>query len=296
VQFGKFAVCLLISASAVRFTADAAEHDAEVRHGAYVFHAAGCFSCHTDVKNKGAPLAGGRALATPFGTFYSPNITPDPTHGIGAWEETDFARALRQGRAPDGSHYFPAFPYAAYTGIDDDDLQALWAYLKAQPPVAQPNRAHDLDFPFNLRSLVGLWKWLYFQPGPRRPDPDRSPQWNRGAYLVEVLLHCGECHTPRTFLGGLDHDRRLAGTRDGPDGKPVPNITPDPKTGIGDWSEADLTTQFELGMLPDGDFVGGVMAEVVEHSTRHLTATDVQAIWEYLRGLPAIHNDLRQEP
>ncbi len=288
---GKLALCLLILAPAAGPAAGA--DDPAVRRRAYVFRAAGCFSCHTDLKNKGASLAGGRALKTPFGTFYSPNITPDPTHGIGAWRQADFVRALRQGLAPDGAHYFPAFPYAAYTGIGDEDLRDLWAYLRARPPVARPNRAHDLRFPFNLRFLVGLWKWLYFKPGPTRRDPGRTPEWNRGAYLVEALGHCGECHTPRGFLGGLDRGRHLAGTRDGPDGKPVPNITPDTATGIGDWSEADLRMQFEIGMLPDGDFVGGVMAEVVEHSTRHLLPEDTHAIWVYLRSLPAIRNDLR---
>ena len=287
----KLALCLLILAPAPAAGAD----DPAVRRGAYVFRAAGCLSCHTDFKNKGAPLAGGRALKTPFGTFYSPNITPDPKHGIGAWREADFRRALRQGRAPDGTHYFQAFPYAAYTGIGDADLRDLWAYLRAQPPVARRNRAHDLGFPFNLRFLVGLWKGLYFKPGPYRRDTGRSPEWNRGAYLVEALGHCGECHTPRGTLSGLDRGRHLAGTRDGPDRKTVRNITPDTATGIGDWSQADLRIQFELGMLPDGDFVDGLMAEVVEHSTRHLKPEDVHAIWVYLRSLPAIRNDLRPE-
>ncbi|MFQ5954638.1 MAG: c-type cytochrome [Kiloniellales bacterium] len=284
------ALCLVVFTSAA---GSAAGTDPALRRGEYVFRAAGCVSCHTDLKNKGPRLAGGRALKTPFGTFYGPNITPDTTHGIGAWTEADFVRALRRGVSPDGAHYFPAFPYAAYTRMTNADLRALWAYLRAQPPVERPNRPHDLRFPFNLRFLIGPWKWLYFEPGPQRPEAGRSAAWNRGAYLVEALGHCAECHTPRTLLGGLDRDRHMAGTRDGPEGKPVPNITPDAATGIGDWSRGDVTTLLKFGMLPDGEFVGGLMAEVVEHSTRYLTPEDRAAIVDYIRSLPAIHNDLR---
>jgi mono/diheme cytochrome c family protein len=287
------ALSLLLAAPAAGFAATEVADESAVRRGEYVFRAAGCLSCHTDAKAKGSALAGGRALKTPFGTFHAPNITPDPTHGIGTWSEADFVRALRQGVAPDGGHYFPAFPYAAYTRLADDDIKALWAYLHAQPAVARPNKPHELGFPFNLRFLVTFWKWLYFEPGPWRPDPARSAGWNRGAYLVEALGHCAECHTPRTWLGGLDGERRMAGNRDGPDGEKVPNITPDAETGIGKWSDSDLTDVLRIGMLPDGDFVGSVMAEVVEHSTQHLTPEDRQAIIEYLRALPPVRNDLR---
>jgi mono/diheme cytochrome c family protein len=286
------ALSFLLAASSVAVAATAVADDSAVRRGEYVFRVAGCLGCHTDVKAKGPALAGGRALKTPFGTFYSPNITPDPTHGIGAWSEADFRQALRHGVAPDGSHYFPAFPYAAYTRMADADVAALWAYLRTQPAVAVANNAHDLSFPFNLRFMVGAWKWLYFEAGAFAPDPTRPDSWNRGAYLVEALGHCGECHTPRTWLGGLDGDRRMAGTRDGPEGEKVPNITPEPVTGIGNWSDSELSDLFRIGMLPDGDFAGSVMAEVVEHSTQYLTPDDQQAIIAYLRALPAVRNDL----
>ncbi|HEY5598718.1 MAG TPA: cytochrome c, partial [Kiloniellales bacterium] len=175
-----------------------------VARGAYVFRAAGCYACHTDSKNKGAPLAGGRALVTPFGTFYTPNITPDPATGIGAWPVADLARALREGLAPDGSHFYPAFPYTSYTGMIDQDVGDLRAYLMAQPPVVQANRPHELYLPFRLRALVSVWKWLFFTPGRLAEEPTRDAAWNRGAYLVQALGHCGECHTPRDALGGLN--------------------------------------------------------------------------------------------
>ncbi len=282
-------LCLWIIAA----PAGAAGADPAPERGAYLFHAAGCASCHTDHKNKGPNLAGGPALKTPFGTFYAPNITPDPTHGIGNWTEADFLRALGQGLAPAGTHYFPAFPSPAYARMTDADMRALWAYLKAQPPVARPSRPHELGFPFNLRFLIGAWKWLYFEPGPLEPEAGRPADWNRGGYLVEALVHCAECHTPRGRLGGLERDRHLAGTRDGPDGEPVPNLTPDKATGIGDWSRGDFITVLEIGLLPDGDFVGGLMADVVAHSTRHLTPQDRAAIAVYVESLPAIHNDPR---
>jgi mono/diheme cytochrome c family protein len=245
------------------------------------------------VKNNGPLGAGGRALATPFGTFYGPNITPHPELGIGRWSEADFIRALREGTRPDGTHYFPVFPYTSYTRIADQDLRDLRAYIFSLPPVARPNRPHDVRFPFNLRFLLGFWRWLYFWPGAFRPDPARSAEINRGVYLVEALGHCEQCHTPRTALGGLDRDFYLAGTRRGPDGARVPNITPDPATGIGRWSPEDLMDLLSQGMTPDGDFVGATMAEVVRSSTSRLSEADRAAITAYLRSLPPIRRPLR---
>ncbi len=265
----------------------AAEPSAIVR-GAYVFRAAGCLACHTDFKNKGAALAGGRALPTPFGIFYSPNITPDPSHGIGAWSDADFVRALRTGVAPDGRHYYPAFPYPAYTGMSERDILDLKAYLFSRPPVATPNKQHDLSFPFRFRVLLWPWKFLFFEAGRRVEDPARDAQWNRGAYLVAHLGHCAECHSPRNILGGIDRDRHLAGNPSGPDGKKVPNITPDPNGGIGDWRESDITFLLKSGFLPDGDFVGGAMTEVVEEGSSHLSDEDRAAIAVYLLSLPPV--------
>jgi mono/diheme cytochrome c family protein len=177
------------------------------KRGEYVFNAGGCLGCHTDAKNQGAALAGGRALPTPFGTFYGPNITPDMQYGLGRWSEADFIRAMRHGERPDGAHLFPVFPYTSFTKMSDADLKDLWAYLRTVTPVAQPNRQHDVGFPFNIRAGVAVWKWLHFTPGAFEPHPSRSPELNRGAYIVHALAHCGECHTPRNAMGGHDLSR-----------------------------------------------------------------------------------------
>jgi mono/diheme cytochrome c family protein len=264
--------------------------DEAISRGKYLFAAAGCAGCHTDLANKGPLLAGGRPLKTPFGTFYSPNITPDTETGIGAWSDADFVRALRHGRSPDGSHYFPAFPYPSYSGMRDADMLDLKAYISSLPPVRLANRPHDVGPPFGWRVLVGVWKWLYFEPGPRPPEAARDVAWNRGAYLVEVLGHCGECHTPRDFMGGRKGAMAYAGTASGPEGGRVPNITPDVDTGIGRWSASDLDSLLEYGMLPDGDFVDSEMAEVVENSTGKLTKADRQAIIDYLMSLTPIRH------
>ena len=197
----------------------------DAKRGEYLSKAGGCLGCHTveakDAKEKPVPYAGGRALKTPFGTFYGPNITPHPEAGIGRWSEADFMRAMREGRRPDGSNYFPAFPYPSFTLITDADLRDLWAYLRSLPQSSRPSEPHDLGFLYRWRFLVGAWKWLYFTPGPFAPEPGKSAQLNRGAYLVRALGHCGECHTPRNFLGGPKKDRFLAGAKD-----IAPNLTP----------------------------------------------------------------------
>jgi mono/diheme cytochrome c family protein len=266
----------------------AAEPDLVAR-GAYLANAADCVSCHTDSEHGGKPYAGGRAIATPFGTFYSPNITPDRETGIGRWSEAQFARALRDGVRPDGANLFPVFPYPSFTKIVDADARAIWAYLSSLPPVRQRNRRDEVSFPFSSRFLLTGWKWLFFDPGPFRPSPDRSAVYNRGAYLVTALAHCGECHTPRNLLGATEPSRFLAGTAHGPDGKPVPNITPDRDTGIGNWDEQDIVGVLTDGHTPDSDFVGGAMAEVVK-STARLTDADRRAIAIYLESLPPIRS------
>jgi len=260
--------------------------------GKTLFDAAGCAGCHTDVKNKGAPLAGGRRLKTPFGVFVSPNITPDPDVGIGKWTDADFIRALREGIAPDGSHYFPVFPYPSYTGITDRDLIDLKAYIFTLTAVATPNKPHDVAAPFGWRFLLPVWKALYFAAGPYQPTPAKSEQWNRGAYLVTALGHCGECHTPRDALGGKKANMQLAGTRDGPEGGLIPNITPDKPTGIGRWPDIDLEELLHSGMLPDGDFVGSEMGEVVDAGTSRLSDADRKAIIVYLRSVPPVDNKI----
>ena len=273
-------------------TADGA--DAAGR-GAYLFATAGCAECHTDRAGKGAALAGGRRLKTPFGDFYSPNITPDPEHGIGRWSEDDFGRALRDGVAPDGSHYFPVFPYASYTLMTDRDIRDLRTYIFSLTPRATPNKPHRVDPPFGWRFLVPFWKWLYFTSGPFTPDPGRTSRWNRGAYLVRALGHCGECHTPRGWLGGPLDGMDMAGTGQGPEGSPIPNITPDADTGIGRWSDSDYNSLLTMGMTPDGDFVEGAMGEVVESTTGRLNESDLKAIIHYLKSLPAVSNRVEKE-
>jgi mono/diheme cytochrome c family protein len=266
-----------------------------VARGAYLANAADCVACHTDSEHGGRPYAGGRAIATPFGTFYTPNITPDPDTGIGRWSEAQFLRALRDGVGPGGASFYPVFPYTSFTKIVDDDARAIWAYLSSLPPVRHRDRRQKVSFPFSWRPLLTLWKWLFFDPGPFRPDPHRSAAYNRGAYLVNALAHCGECHTPRNWLGATEPSRFLSGTAHGPDGKAVPNITPDPETGIGNWTEDDIVGVLRNGETPDLDYVTGAMAEVVK-STAKLSDADRRAIAVYLKSLPPIHSGRPHSP
>ena len=259
--------------------------------GEYLTAAGGCVSCHTDFKAKGKRFAGGAAIRTPFGIFYGPNITPDRKYGIGAWSDADFIAALRDGIAPDGSHYFPAFPYPSFTGITDRDALAIKAYLFSLAPVALADRPHALRFPFGWRFPVTFWKWLYFERGPMRRDPVRTAKWSRGAYLVRSLAHCGECHTPRDAFGGPRAERFLGGAARGPEGDAIPNITPHPKSGIGGWSDDEITTYLKLGMDPEGDFATAPMADVIEHTTSRLKAADIAAIIVYLRSVGAMGPD-----
>ncbi len=270
--------------------APGAAGDEVMERGAYLFALGGCAGCHTDTADGGPVLAGGRVLATPFGTFYGPNITPDPEFGIGGWSDEDFAKALRHGLRPDGSHLYPAFPYTSFTGMRDEDVSALKAYIFSLPPVQTESRPHDLRFPYGWRFPLGGWKALNFTPGPFAGDPGRDETWNRGAYLTEAVLHCGECHTPRDWLGALDRSRAYAGTAAGPEGKKVSNITPDKETGIGAWDDAQLEALLKIGFLPDGDVVGSVMGEVVKQSTSKLNDGDRRAVIAYLRSLEPIAN------
>ena len=295
----RFAAALFAILAAVAGGTAGAQENAVAR-GEYLFRAAGGCSCHTDPKGGGgvggAFLAGGRALATPFGVFYSPNITPDTETGIGAWSDADFARAMGEGLAPDGSHYFPVFPYTAFTGRSAGDVADLKAYLDTVAAVRQTNRPHDVAPPFGWRFTVGAWKWLFFEPGPFRPDPERTERWNRGAYLATAVAHCAECHTPRNALGGLDRSRWLAGAEDGPEGKSVPNITPHRATGIGRWSAGDIGGLLKSGRKPDFDTIQGVMAEAIEHGYRYLSDGDRAAIADYVMSLPPIDNRIGRAP
>jgi len=273
----------------VRTVPAAGEEDA-LERGEYLVRAGGCFSCHT--VPGGQKLAGGRALATPFGTFYTPNITPDPATGIGRWTDAQFLDALRQGISPEGTNYFPVFPYTSFTGITDSDALAIKAYLFSLPAVQQENRRHDVPFPFSWRLLQSCWKLLFFSQGPFQSKPDRSAAYNRGAYLVTALAHCSECHTPRNVLGAGRSGHWLAGTPDGPDGQLVPNITPDPATGIGKWDKDDLVELLKTGTTPEQSRVKGAMREVVEDGLKYLSEADLREIADYLFAQPAIVHEV----
>lgn len=266
-----------------------AADSALVAKGQYLVTAGGCISCHTDYKKKGRPYAGGAPIPTPFGTFYPPNITPDKTHGIGNWSDADFIRAMREGKNPDGAHYFPSFPYTSYTQVTEPDLKAMKAYLFSIPAVAQPSTPHDISFPFSWRFLQTGWKLLFFKEGVFTPDPAKPAEVNRGAYLANALAHCGECHTPRNALGGLDDDMWLAGTPDGPEGESMPNLTPDTDTGL-TWTEDEIVEYLKSGQTPEFDYAGSLMAEVIEHNTGKLTDADRVAIARYLKSLKPVRN------
>ena len=259
-----------------------------LEHGRYIFYTAGCISCHTSDQL----MAGGRPVVSPFGTFYPPNITPHREYGIGAWTEEEFVRALREGLSPQGEHYYPAFPYPSYTRMTRQDMQALYAYLMSLPASSRETQPHKLHWPFNSRPMIAYWKASRFAEGEFSVDPEKSPQWNRGAYLAEALGHCSECHTPRDYLGAPRRDRYLAGTCTGPDGRLVPNITPDRETGIGDWALEELMTFLKTGRKPDGGYTDSLMAEVLGTSCMRLTAYDLHSLAIYLQSLPPIHNDL----
>ncbi len=260
-------------------------YTADLASGKTTFDIGGCSSCHAVPKQDDrTKLGGGLALASPFGIFYAPNISPDPIDGIGRWTEAEFVAAVRDGASPRGEHYFPAFPFAAYHQAKISDIRDLFAYLKTLPPVSGKVRDHDVPFPFNVRRNIGIWKMLFMPDEPFKPDAARSAQWNRGAYLVNTLGHCAECHSPRNFLGGIVAAQRFAGGP-APEGKGwVPNIT---QKGLADWSEKDIAYFLETGTLPDGDSVGGSMVNVIRN-TSQLSDDDRMAIATYVKSLPAV--------
>lgn len=273
----------------VRPSALDAPHAADVDNGKTLFLVGGCASCHAV---PGQPdrtkLGGGLALKSPFGTFYPPNISPDPKDGIGAWSEAAFVTAMHDGTSPDGEHYYPAFPYTSYQRITISDLHDLFAYLKTLPTVSGRVRDHDLPFPFTIRRLLGAWKWLFLDGKPFTPDPSQSTEWNRGAYLVNGPGHCAECHSSRDAVGGILSAERFAGgfTSDGKGW--VPNIT---QQELGDWSVKDIAYLLETGMTPDGDSVGGSMADVVRN-TGQIGDADRLAMATYIKMLKPIKGPL----
>jgi len=262
--------------------ADFASSD-PIARGQYLTRAADCQACHT--AKGGAPFAGGLAFNLPFGTIWSPNITPDRQTGIGAWTDAQFLRALHQGAGP-RAHLYPVMPYAAYTYMTDADALAIRAYLATLPAVHKQRPPSTFGFPFNQRWLMAIWSRL-FNPDQRfRPHPDRSPQWNRGAYLAEAMAHCGDCHTPRTLAQSLDDRRKYAGAVTA--GWKAYNITGHRLSGVGTWSDAELGQYLSTGQVAGRGMAAGPMGDAVDLSLSHLTPSDIAALTAYLRSVPAI--------
>jgi mono/diheme cytochrome c family protein len=294
--------CATLALGPAANAASAAPVDASlINQGRYLATAGDCISCHT--RPKGAPFAGGLPLATPFGVIYSANITPDVATGIGAWSEQQFARALHEGIAADGRHLYPAFPYTAYTKVTDQDLHAIYAYLRSLKPARYTPPPNDMHFPFSLRGLLAGWNLIYLQPGRYLPDHARSAEWNRGAYLVQGLGHCGACHTPRNLLGGERASQALTGgvyLDEIIDEVTDDRVTPMDERTVRLWSAANLTqasTGLEAWTVDEiaaylksghnaraGAF--GPMSLVIANSTSHLNAEDIRAMAVYLKSLP----------
>jgi mono/diheme cytochrome c family protein len=262
---------------------DLPDHAPDVEHGRYMFYAGGCASCHaTPGADDPLKLGGGLELASPFGTFHVPNISPDPDLGIGGWSTLDLVNAMVRGVSPADTHLYPAFPYTSYQRMKLEDVIDLKAFLDTLEPVTSEVPPHELPFPFNIRRGLGLWKLLFLDGKPFAPDPAANAEINRGAYLVTGPGHCGECHTPRDALGGLERDKWLTGAPN-PEGKgKTPDIT---SVGLKDWSQNDIAYALETGFTPDFDSLGGSMAAVVRN-TSHLTPEDRAAIAAYLKSVP----------
>jgi mono/diheme cytochrome c family protein len=293
------AVLLLGGALSVAALAVAAAPPAQdteaIRRGESIYRASGGCTCHKDPASEVFSLAGGRPIKTPFGTIYGTNITPDRDTGIGAWSDEDFLRAMREGESPQGDPYYPVFPYTSFTLMSDRDVLDLKAYLFSLPSVKKEDRPPEFGFPYSSRSSVRVWRGLNFDPKRFQASADRSEEWNRGAYLSQALAHCGECHTPRTFMGATNQDLYYAGSAEGPEGELAPNITPDDETGIGKWSIPDIVWLLQTSFKPDGDDAQGLMAEIVEHGYKHLEESDLKAIAVYLKSLPPIRNEVKKK-
>lgn len=262
----------------------------QIARGEYLSLAGNCASCHT-VSDEGY-MAGGLAFETPFGKVFSTNITPDPETGIGNWTVEQFARSMRQGLGADGEHLYPVFPYTYFTRMSDEDIVATFAYLKSIPAIRKEAVTNELSFPFNMRSLLAVWKAMYFDAGAYVENDTKSTQWNRGAYMVEVLAHCGACHSPRNFLGAEKVDLAMTGGEyidKVPSGNlrpwSAPNLT-SVSDGLGLWSGEELAAYLATGRNSFVDTFGP-MNEVIMNSTRHLHAEDVDAMATYLKELPA---------
>ncbi|WP_292042336.1 c-type cytochrome [Massilia sp. UBA6681] len=253
-----------------------------IARGAYLARAGDCVACHT--ARGGAEYAGGRALDTPFGRLYGPNLTPDPETGIGRWSADDFWNALHNGKSRDGRLLYPAFPYTNYTRVSRTDSDAMFAYFRSLAPQRRPNQAHELDFPYDQQALLAGWRLLYFRPAVFTPQPTRGAEWNRGAYLVEGLGHCSACHSTRNRLGASGDT--LSGGLIPTIGWYAPSLTASGEAGLGDWDKEHIVALLATGISPRGSATGP-MAEVVARSLQHLNGSDLGAMATYLKSLPA---------
>ena len=265
----------------------AAGYHPDLANGQAMFIAGNCSACHTAPGEADrTKLAGGLKLKSPFGTFVTPNISPDAKFGIGGWSEAEFVNAMKRGTGRHGEHLYPAFPYASYSLMKTSDVRDLFAYLKTLPAVAKPTAPHELKFPFNIRLAVGGWKFLYFHPHEFVADPKKSAAWNRGEYLAEGPAHCAECHTPRNALGGMEGDKLYAGAPNlEAGGRFASNITPH-KDGLGDWSAQDIADFLKSGT--DKCFNEPTGMKDVIASTSKLSDADNAALGAYIHALPPI--------
>ncbi len=288
VRFAVMLACLLLAfASSARLsraqTHPASPMQALVAKGGYLARAGDCVACHTQPGGK--LFAGGRAIVTPFGTLYSTNITPDPKDGIGNWTPDQFYRVMHEGIMPNGELLYPAMPFQAYTKVTREDSDAIFAYLMSIPPIDLPDKPDELRFPYSIRALVIGWRTLYFTHGAYKPDPSQSEQWNRGAYLVEGLGHCGMCHTPINALGGSSQAQAFQGGLIPEQDWYAPSLTSNREGGLGEWSIRDITDLLRAGTSVRGA-VYGPMAEVVYNSLQYLSKQDIEAMGVYLKSLP----------
>jgi mono/diheme cytochrome c family protein len=267
-----------------RFLGRGQSLSATVQRGEYLAKAGDCIACHT--KHDGQAFAGGLPMVTPFGTIYSPNITPDPDYGIGNWTADDFYKMLHTGRSRDGTLLYPVMPFPAYTKITRADSDAIFAYLSSMAALHVPNQENELRFPYNNRALLIGWRALYFREGTFRPDATHDAPWNRGAYLVQGLGHCATCHTPINALGGSSDEKAFAGGLIPMQNWYAPSLTLNREAGLGNWQTTDIVDLLKAGASVRGA-VYGPMAEVVHNSLQYLTDADVQAMAAYLKSLPA---------
>ena len=290
IALSTFAVILMLAFSVITSEkipefSSVENYQGSSKKGEYIFNASGCASCHSSPDSAQAEklvLTGGRSFPSPFGTFYAPNISMDKVYGIGTWSEKDFANAVRHGVSPEGKHYYPSFPYTAYVNMADQDIADLWAYFKSIPESSKPSIDHDLPMYVRWRRPIAFWKLL----NKRKPITElvsSDPTVQRGAYLVETLGHCGECHTSRNFIGGLQYEYWLGGAKNPAGRGMIPNITPTKLT----WDTEEIVEYLASGFTPDFDVAGGHMADVVENTSK-LTEEDRQAIAEYLKAIPGV--------